>query len=314
MQVGILEPDRFDPAAIAQLQAMGHVVALFSGGDLQAFIKPLQVLFVRLAYRIDAAFLAQAPALRYICSPTTGHTHLDENALASRGITLVSLRGEQVFLETIRATPEHTFGLVLALLRNYRGAFSHVEAGGWDRDLFRGEELYGQHVGIVGLGRVGFRVASYCEAFGASVSYVDARDVRTESGWRQLASVQQLIDASRIIILCASYVNGDAPIFGPAEVAMLRGHYLVNTARGELVDEDALLAAIQGGRLAGVATDVLAHETGAHQLAKWNAVGAGRNVILTPHIGGATFTAMARTEIFIVKKLAQVIDITETNT
>lgn len=314
MQVGILEPDRFDSAAIAELQAMGHVVVPFDGVNLQAFLKPVQILFVRLAHHIDTDFLAQAPALLYICSPTTGHTHLDESAIASHGIKVVSLRGEQVFLETIRATPEHTFGLILALLRNYRGAFSHVEAGGWDRDLFRGEELYGQRVGIVGLGRVGFRVASYCEAFGAGVNYVDTRDVTAKSGWSRFAGVPQLIEASRIIILCASYVNGAAPLLGEAELALLRGHYLVNTARGELVDEDALLAAIQGGRLAGVATDVLAHETGGHQLAKWNAAAAGRNVIVTPHVGGATFTAMARTENFIVKKLAQIVDSTETNT
>ena len=303
MQIGLLEPDRFDPSAIAQLQAMGNVV-MYEGGDLQAFLKPLQVLFVRLAHQIDAAFLAEAPALRYLCSPTTGHTHLDESALASRGIKLVSLKGERFFLETIRATPEHTLGLVLALLRRYRGAFLHVQAGGWDRDLFRGEELYGQHVGIVGFGRVGFRVASYCEAFGASISYVDTRDVTAGEGWKRLAGVQQLISANRIIVLCASYANGDAPLLGKSEIALMRDHYLVNTARGELVDEEALLAAIEADQLAGVATDVLSHETETNKLARWNSAAIDRNVILTPHIGGATFTAMARTEKFIVEKLA----------
>lgn len=314
MQIGLLEPDRFDADALAQLQAMGHVVVPFDGGDLLAFLKPVQVLFVRLAHQIDAAFLAKTPELRYLCSPTTGHTHLDESALASRGIKVVSLRGEQVFLETIRATPEHTFGLVLALLRNYRGAFAHVEAGGWDRDLFRGEELYGQRVGIVGLGRVGFRVARYCEAFGACISYVDTREVAAGAGWQRLAGVPQLIDTNRIIILCASYANGDAPVLGKTETALLRDHYLVNTARGELVDEDALLMAIESDQLAGAATDVLSHETGKNHLARWNAAAINRNVILTPHIGGATFTAMARTENFIVKKLAQALEGAEKTT
>lgn len=314
MQVGLLEPDRFDPAAIARLQGMGHVVVAFDGGNLQEFLKPVQVLFVRLAYQLDAAFLAQAPLLRYVCSPTTGHTHLDEGTLASRGIKVISLRGEQAFLETIRATPEHTFGLVLALLRNYRGAFSHVAAGGWNRDLFRGEELYGQRVGILGLGRVGYRVASYCEAFGAHVSYVDTRDVKANDGWQRLSGIQQLIETSRIIILCASYVNGDAPVLGQSDIALLRGHYLVNTARGELVDETALLAAVEAGQLAGVATDVISHETGANQLERWNAVAITHNVIITPHIGGATFTAMARTENFIVEKLAATLQGTEKTT
>ena len=314
MQVGLLEPDRFDLSAIAQLQGTGHVVRAFDGGNLQEFLKPVQVLFVRLAYQIDAGFLAQAPALRYVCSPTTGHTHLDESTFVSRGIKVISLRGEQAFLETIRATPEHTFGLVLALLRNYRGAFTHVAAGGWNRDRFRGEELYGQRVGIVGLGRVGFRVASYCEAFGALVSYVDIRDVKANAGWQRCAGIQQLIETSRIIIVCASYVNGSAPVLGQPEIALLRGHYLVNTARGELLDETALLAAIESNQLAGVATDVISHETGANQLKRWNAVATNRNVIITPHIGGATFTAMARTENFIVNKLAAALQDAEKTT
>ena len=112
MQVGLLEPDRFDPSAIARMRAMGHTVVPFVGRNLQEFLKLVQVLFVRLAYKIDAAFLAQAPALRYLCSPTTGHAHMDEPELAARGIRIVSLRGEQSFLETIRATPEHTFCLI----------------------------------------------------------------------------------------------------------------------------------------------------------------------------------------------------------
>jgi D-3-phosphoglycerate dehydrogenase / 2-oxoglutarate reductase len=311
VQVGLLEPDRFDPAAIAELRAMGHTVVSFDGRDLQEFLKPVQVLFVRLAHQIDTAFLAQAPALRYLCSPTTGHVHMDERELAARGIRIVSLRGEQSFLETIRATPEHTFGLVLALLRRYRGAFSHVDTGGWDRDLFRGEELYGQSVGIIGLGRVGFRVASYCEAFGARVSYVDTKEVKAGQGWKRLLNVRQLIEASRVVILCASYANGAPPLLGTAEISAMRGRYLVNTARGELVDEEALLAAIETDALEGVATDVLSHETGAHQLPRWNAAAARRNIIVTPHIGGATFTAMARTENFIVSKLAQVLEGTE---
>ncbi len=310
MQIGLLEPDRFDPFAIAQLQIIGNVVP-YDGGDIHAFLRPLQVLFVRLAHQIDAALLAKAPALRYLCSPTTGHTHLDERALAVRGIKVVSLRGEQVFLETIRATPEHTLGLVLALLRQYRGAFLHVQNGGWNRDLFRGEELFGQRVGIVGLGRVGFRVASYCAAFGASVSYVDTGEVLASEGWQRLGSVQELISTNRIIILCASYVNGQAPILEKPEIALLRDHYLVNTARGELVDEEALLAAIDGGQLAGVATDVIRHEIGPNQLARWRAASINHNVILTPHIGGATFTAMARTENFIVQKLAQALEAAE---
>src|SRR5204863_158441 len=82
----------------------------WTGGDLASFLAPLDALFVRLAHRIDRRLLDLAPRLRWVCSPTTGHLHIDEGALASRGVKVLSLRGERTFLETIRATPEHTFG------------------------------------------------------------------------------------------------------------------------------------------------------------------------------------------------------------
>lgn len=302
MQIGILEPDRFDATVINRLRALGPV-SVYDGGSLDDFLVSLEALFVRLGYAIDVAFLNRAPRLRFLCSPTTGHNHLDEIALTVRNIRLLSLRGERDFLETIRATPEHTFGLILALLRHYPGAFQHVAAGGWDRDLFRGEELYGQRVGIVGLGRVGFRVASYCEAFGAQVSYCDPRDVPANFVWQRRVRALDVIAESRVVVLCASCGVDATPIIGSGEIAALTGRYFVNTARGELVDEEALLEALSQRAFAGLASDVLSCETTGHQLQRWNDLARGQNVILTPHIGGATSTAMARTENFIADKL-----------
>lgn len=304
MEIGILEPDGFDAAAADRLTALGSVTR-YDGGDRSRFLAPLDVLFVRLAYRIDSELLRLAPRLRYLCSPTTSHTHIDEEAIAARNIALISLRGQRAFLETIRATPEHTFGLILALLRRYKTAFKHVASGGWNRDLFRGEELYGQPVGIIGLGRVGTQVARYCDVFGAKIVYYDPAPSSAEAEWRPLSDIGAVIAASRIIVLCASYNNGAAPIIGAPEIAALDGRYLINTARGELVDEPALLQAIEDGRLAGVATDVIAEETGNHRAEQWQQAARRDNVIVTPHIGGATVTSMARTERFIVDQLEQ---------
>lgn len=302
MQIGILEPDGFSPSALVSLRSVGEVRA-FDGVELPSFLEVLEVLFVRLAYRIDGTFLSMCPRLRWLCSPTTGHNHIDEASLAARGITLLSLRGERSFLETIRATPEHTFGLILALLRHYDQAFADVSAGRWDRDVCRGEELYRNRVGIIGLGRVGYRVASYCSAFGATVYWCDVEDVHSEPEWCRLPNVVSVIEQSRIVVLCANHRLGQHPIFRQEEISALSGRYFVNTARGELVDEPALLQAIRDGRLAGVAVDVIADENGASHLNEWRALLPVRNVIVTPHIGGATFDAMARTECYITDKL-----------
>lgn len=302
MQIGILEADGFSPEALACLQRLGEVRA-YDGGDLPAFLAPLDVLFVRLAHRIDGTFLAMSPRLRWLCSPTTGHNHMDEAALAACDVRLLSLRGERRFLETVRATPEHTFGLILALLRRYGRAFADVAAGRWDRDVCRGEELRGNRVGIVGLGRVGYRVAAYCSAFGADVAWFDPEDVPFEPAWRRLPDVASVIGESRIVVLCASHHSDQPPIFGEREIAALSGRYLVNTARGELVDEPALLDALRDHRLAGAAVDVIADENGDNRLNEWRALLPGRNIVVTPHIGGATFDAMARTELFLAEKL-----------
>jgi len=303
VRIGILEADGFSAEALASLRRLGEVRS-YDRGELPAFLAPLDALFVRLAHRIDGRFLSMAPRLRWLCSPTTGHNHIDEPALAARGVELLSLRGERTFLETIRATPEHTFGLVLALLRRYRRAFDDVASGRWDRDACRGGELYGNRVGIVGLGRVGYRLASYFTAFGAQVSWCDPADVPSEPEWQRLPDIGRVIDASRIVILAASYRAGRPPIFGGSEVDALDGRYFINTARGELVDEEALLAAVRANRLAGVAVDVISDEGGANRLADWRALLPERNLIVTPHIAGATIDSMARTECFIADKLA----------
>ena len=302
MQIGILEADGFSPEALACLQRLGEV-RTYDDSDLPAFLAPLDVLFVRLAHRIDGAFLSMSPRLRWLCSPTTGHNHIDEAALSARGICLLSLRGEREFLETIRATPEHTFGLVIALLRRYRRAFDDVAGGKWDRDACRGEELRGNRVGIVGLGRVGYRLASYFSAFGAHVTWCDPADVPSLPEWKRSPDIHGLIETSRIVVLCASYHAGQPPVIGRKEVDAMEGRYFINTARGELVDEDALLAAVRLDRLAGVAIDVITDENGKNRLAEWRALLPGRNLIVTPHIAGATFDSMARTERFITDKL-----------
>ncbi len=302
MQIGLLEPDGFSPKARARLAHLGHVEA-FDGGELPRFVAGKDVLFIRLAHRIDAEFLMHAPKLSVVCSPTTGLTHIDLDALASRRIRLLSLKGETAFLERIRATPEHTLGLVIALLRHYRTAFLDETNAHWDRDRCRGEELNNTKVGLIGLGRVGRRVATYLVALGAEVEWCDPAVTSAEIGTRR-GSIEDLIAACRVVIVVASHAPGTPFILDRAHIASLHGKYLINTARGELIDEEALLDAIERGHLAGCAVDVISDELGQSRRDRWLAATRNRNVILTPHIGGATFTSMRSTEEFLTEKLA----------
>ena len=302
MQIGILEPQNFSHEALDLLRSLGGV-SEFEGESLDNFLAPLNALFVRLNFPINETILNKSPDLKWLCSPTTGHNHIDEDLLKKRDIKLLSLRGEREFLETIRATPEHTFGLLISLLRKYPKAFAETLAGKWDRDSCRGEELYGKKVGIIGMGRIGYRVATYCSSFGASINWIDPAEVITNEGWIRHFNISSLIHSSQIIIMCASYHREQKPILGSKEIEFLRDHYLVNTARGELIDEIALMLAVEKNVLRGVALDVITNEGGDHRLEDWRRLAIGRNVILTPHLGGATHESMEKTEVFIANKL-----------
>lgn len=310
MSVRILlsESEAFSPKALDRLRAEGEVtVADLDREGLTAALRDTSVLWVRLRHRIDREILDSAPLLEAVVSPTTGLNHLDTKEMERRGIHLLSLRGEVDFLRNVRATAELTVGLMLALLRKIPAAASHVEQGGWTRDLFRGGELYEKTVGIVGYGRLGRLVARYLQAFDANVlatdPYVDRSTV--DAGVR-LMPLEQLLEQSDIVSLHVSLSETTTGLFdGSCFARMKPGSLFINTARGELVDENALIQYLESGHLAGAGLDVLAGEDSAgmghHSLVR---LAANRqNLIITPHIGGCTLESMHKTEEFLAGKL-----------
>src|SRR5947209_18103518 len=170
----IAESHGFPPAALRRLSPLGRVeLADLDRAGLERAIADTEVLWIRLRHRIDEALLERAPLLRTIATPTTGLTHVDVDALERRGIQLVSLRGETAFLNNVRATAEHTIGLILSLLRHIPASATDVRGGNWNRDRFRGVEIYDRTVGVVGYGRLGRIVARYLQAFAARLLAAD---------------------------------------------------------------------------------------------------------------------------------------------
>ena len=301
--IAILEPSHFSLNALEDLSRIDQV-KLFDGGDVGEFIKDARILFVRLKYQLDACLLDSAKSLEVICTPTTGLNHIDKDYCQSRNIRIISLKGETAFLETIRATPEHTLGLLLALYRNYRTAFLTQENPEWNREKHKGYEIYNSHIGIIGFGRVGSIVGDYLVNMGAHVGFYDKIDKDDYPGYRKHKSIEALICSSDAILLCSSYNADEGSIINQHEIDLMRGKYFINTARAELTDENYLLQAARDGLFMGIAIDVITEEqSSAKNLQKWLELNAGHNVLITPHIGGATYTSMARTEDFIVSKL-----------
>ncbi len=302
MQIGILEPEKFSTDAILILKKIGNVI-MYDGSNLKKFLSSLNVLFVRLSHNIDEDFLKNCPNLEWLCSPTTGHNHLDIEHMSKKKIKVLTLRGETRFLKAIKATPEHTFGLILALLRRYGIAIRSIADGEWERNKCRGEELFSNKVGLIGLGRVGTQVANYCDAFGAKIMYYDKKKINAKSNWIKLDNILELINKSRIVVLCANYNYKQPPIIGKKEIKLLKNKFFINSSRGELIDEEILMNATKRGDFAGVALDVISNENSKNNLRHWQDLTKNKNVIITPHIGGLTKESLRKTEIFIAKKL-----------
>ena len=174
MRILVAESRGFSPASERRLRELGDLtLADLDRAGLLGAVAGADVLIVRLRNRVDGEVLAAAPHLRAVVSPTTGLDHLDLAALEARGVAVLSLRGETEFLRTVTGTAEHAWALLLALVRRVPAAAAAARAGDWDRDRFRGRELAGRTLGVVGLGRLGSMVARYGAAFGMRVVAYD---------------------------------------------------------------------------------------------------------------------------------------------
>lgn len=303
MKTGILEPSYFSQNVIDRLSDLGEV-SLYHEGDIYDFISDKEVLYIRLKYLLDENFFARAKNLKFLCTPTTGLNHIDLTSASRNSVRVISLKGESQFLKNIRATPEHTLGLILSLLRNYKEAFLSVENPDWNREKFLGYELYKNKVGIIGLGRVGKILSGYLQAFGAQVYYNDILPIAdNQLNNEEYLEKDKLINTCNIIVLCASY-NQEAPfVISNDELDLMKGKFFVNTGRGELIDEPYLLSKIEERHFKGLAVDVIDRETNDNRLNEWLQKSSDQNIIVTPHIGGATYDSIHRTEMFVFKKL-----------
>jgi D-3-phosphoglycerate dehydrogenase / 2-oxoglutarate reductase len=304
----VAESEGFPVRAAELLYSFGDVrLADLDRGGLLTAIKDTEVLWVRLRHQIDSEAFNSARSLKAIVTPTTGLNHIDLKEAKLRGVRIVSLQGESEFLRDVRATAEHTLALIFMILRKIPSAVAHVKEGGWNRDLFKGHELHGKAIGIVGYGRLGGIVARYLKALDARILISDpnAEPGTTDPGLTMLP-LRQLLERADIVTLHVNLCEETLGFFGSKEFATMKpGAWFINTSRGELVDEQALLTALRSSRLAGAAVDVLCAENSGG-MAGHPLVAYARdhdNLIITPHIGGCTVESLEKTELFLAQKL-----------
>lgn len=239
---------------------------------------------------IDAEVLKLFPSLQVISTPSTGTNHIDVAACNERGVSVFGLMDNRPRLDSIAASSEFTFLLLLNALRRFDVAVGEASAGRWRarEDEMRGNELEGKHVGLVGLGRNGKRMARYCNAFDATVSY---HDPYVESDELESWSIERLFSDSDAVVLCFALNAETKSMIGRDLFERMKtGAVLVNTSRGEVIVENELASFVRERPDVRVALDVLAGEvTNEHHDSPLLALHREGKLIVTPHIAGATF-------------------------
>ncbi|MFQ5677388.1 MAG: hydroxyacid dehydrogenase [bacterium] len=298
-QYKILISDRVADVCSAHLSDRGFKVDTSSGltsEDLCAMIGDYHGLIVRSASKVTADVVHAARNLRVIGRAGVGVDNIDVAAATKRGIAVLNAADGN----TISAA-EFAFGLMIALARQIPASHISMQNGKWERQAFRGVELYGKVLGVIGLGKIGREVASRAQAFGmqvlaydpligfevfraAEVKQVDLNELFTNSDF--VTVHVPLADATRNLISTEQLQNCKP------------GLRLINAARGGVVDEQALYDAIKSGNVAGAALDVYAKEPPGE-----NALIGLENVITTPHLGASTFEAQLK----VAKQIANLV-------
>jgi D-3-phosphoglycerate dehydrogenase / 2-oxoglutarate reductase len=256
--------------------------------ELEKAIAGAHALIVRSETRVTSSLMARAPKLRVVARAGTGVDTIDVPAATRRGIAVMNTPGAN----TVSAG-EHALGLLLALVRRIPDAAAAMKAGQWDRKRFEGTELRGKTIGVIGLGRIGAHVAQLARAFGMQVVGHDPYlpPERAAELHVRLLSIDQLLRTADVVTLHVALTDQTHHLIDADRLKVMKPTaVLINTARGELVDEAALSEAIKEKRLGGAAIDVFATEP----LPADSALRSLDRVILTPHLAASTAEAQER--------------------
>ncbi len=277
-------------------------------GDL--LLHNSEILFCGLGINIDESLLGQVTNIKYVVSPATGTNHLDINYLNSRNIKLIHLGDFSTEISNVFSTAELTWSLLLTVVRRIIPAHGSVVSGSFDRGPFLGIDLAGRTLGIIGYGRLGRRVAEYGNAFGMRVVVCDVDDAKAANLANGITScsIDQLLLTSDVISIHVPLNEQTRGLITDREISKMKnGTVLINTSRGEVLDELAIVEALTTGKLYGVGVDVLvgenANDFSSNDSPLVKAAKRNLNVVVSPHIGGWTKQAVATTRTLVVEEL-----------
>ncbi|MCJ7726911.1 MAG: NAD(P)-binding domain-containing protein, partial [Acidimicrobiia bacterium] len=263
--------------------------------DLMARLADADALIVRSATKVDAAMMAAAPHLRVVGRAGIGVDNIDLDAATAAGVVVVNAPQANAI-----SAAEHTMALLLSQARRIPEADRALRGGSWERERFRGVELYGKTLGIVGLGRIGTLVAQRAAAFGMTVlaydPYVGADRTRRLGVEPRERLLDLMAEADFVTVHLPRTRETEGLIGAEALAAAKPGIRIVNTSRGGVVDEAALAAAITAGTVAGAALDVFSTEPMTE-----SPLFEMSEVVVTPHLGASTVEAQDKAGVSVAE-------------
>ena len=308
MKLLLAESDDFSEQVISFLDQKFDLTILnnLSQIEFESTFLEYDIIWFRLNFNLLSIDNKKDIRCKYIVCPVTGTNHISNDFLEKNGINLISLKGESTFLKEITPTAEHTVFLTLALIRNAFKAIDDVKNGNWNRDEHRGNELKGKTVGIIGYGRLGEMTAKIFSAFNCKIRVYDPYSSnKVNQDYFVSQDIQDVFKLCDIISVHVDLNSGTNGFIDENLLKYCENTFLINTSRGEVLNEADIIKALDEGRLKGFAADVIENESINYQksLLFKNNLKSKNNIILTPHIGGNTYESFNKTEDFVYKKL-----------
>jgi lactate dehydrogenase-like 2-hydroxyacid dehydrogenase len=315
MNIAVITPIQHINGVVELLQTKGNVFFLEEGNKqavrnllLEQNIDTILCNPNQQTYKIDNELLT-GTTVQLINTCSTGMNHIDVNYCTNNAIKIYSLTKDYKLINDLPSTSELAFGLLISLLRKIPQGQKHVSEYKWDYTQFVGRQIQGLTIGIVGYGRLGKMMYKYCESFGATVKVYDPykKDEMDDQFLlnNYCNSVECLFETCDVISLHV-HVTAETKYMINQKILGLskKNPYIINTSRGEIVNEVDIVNALKTNLISGYGTDVIENEFDDIKNSPIiQSMNTGENIIVTPHVGGMTYEGQTKAYIWAINKL-----------
>ncbi|GGC67629.1 phosphoglycerate dehydrogenase [Chelatococcus reniformis] len=312
-KIRVLLLEGINDSAVELMRSAGYtnlerLAKALDGDALKAALQGVHLLGIRSRTQMTEPMFQAADRLIAVGCFSVGTNQVDLDAAQRRGIPVFNAP-----FSNTRSVAELVIGEIIMLMRRIAPRSRAAHAGGWDKSATASFEVRGKTLGIVGYGNIGSQLSNLAEAMGMRVVFYDVTDKLRHGNTEPVDSLETLLAISDVVSLHVPDTLATRGMIGEAQIrGMKPGAYLINNARGHVVDLEALAAAVRDGHLAGTAIDVFPREPGSNAEQFSTPLQGLDNVILTPHVGGSTVEAQERIGTEVARKLLDYSDVGST--